>query len=294
LPRTASPPRSETGFEKRPFGRTDREVSVIGEGTWYIERSDRRSVVAALRRGLDLGMNLIDTAEIYGSGRAEEIVGEAIAGRRDEAFLVSKVMPQNASREGTIKACERSLARLKTESLDCYLLHWRGDYPLEETISSFEELKRRGKISSWGVSNFDVPDLEDAWDSAGGSGRITTNQVLYHLQDRAIEHAILPWCEKHDVAVLAYSPYGHGDFPGPDTAGGKALQKIAEGHHATPRQVALSFLTRSPSVFAIPKASTPEHVEENAGASKVRLTEEELALIDRAFPIGPPRGLPML
>jgi len=278
----------------RPFGQTGRDVSVIGEGTWYIERSDRRAAVAAIRRGLDLGMNLIDTAEVYGHGQAEEIVGEAITGRRNEVFLVSKVMPNNASREGTIQACERSLARAKTSWLDCYLLHWRGQYPLAETISAFEELKRRGKISSWGVSNFDVPDLDEAWDSAGGSGHIATNQVLYHLKDRAIEHSILPWCEKHGVAVLAYSPFGHADFPGSDTPGGKVLQKVADSHGATPRQVALKFLTRNPIVFAIPKASTPAHVEENAGAAAVTLTKEELDLIDRAFPVGPRRGLPML
>jgi diketogulonate reductase-like aldo/keto reductase len=287
-------PRPDNGMELRPFGPTGRDVSVIGEGTWYIERSERQPAIAALRRGLDLGMNLIDTAELYGRGVAEEIVGEAISGRRDEAYLVSKVMPQNASREGTMKACERSLSRLKTDSLDCYLLHWRGDYTLEETISAFEELKRQGKISSWGVSNFDVTDLEEAWDAAGGSGHIATNQVLYHLQDRAIEHEVVPWCEKHGVAVLAYSPFGHGNFPSANTAGGRVLQKIADVHRATPRQIALRFLTRNPSVFAIPKASTPAHLEENAGASRVHLTEEEVALIDRAFPMGPPRGLPTL
>jgi len=286
--------RPNNGMELRPFGPTGRDVSVIGEGTWYIERSERQSAIATLRRGLDLGMNLIDTAELYGRGVAEEIVGEAIEGRRDEAYLVSKVMPQNASREGTMKACERSLARLKTDSLDCYLLHWRGDYTLEETISAFEELKRQGKISSWGVSNFDVADLEEAWDAAGGSGHLATNQVLYHLQDRAIEHEVVPWCEKHGVAVLAYSPFGHSNFPAPNTAGGRVLQKIADAHQATPRQVALRFLTRSPSVFAIPKASTPGHLEENAGASRVQLTEEEVAMIDSAFPTGPVRGLPTL
>jgi len=278
----------------RPFGPTGKEVSVIGEGTWYMERSDRPKAVAAIRRGLDLRMNLIDTAEIYGSGVAEEIVGEAMAGRREEVFLVSKVMPQHASRDGTIKACEGSLSRLKTASLDCYLLHWRGNYPLEETVSSFEELKRRGKISSWGVSNFDVPDLEEARDAAGGSGHMVTNQVLYHLQDRTIEHAILPWCEKHGVSVMAYSPFGHGDFPSPSTPGGKVLQKIGIFHGATPRQVALSFLTRSPAVFAIPKASTVEHLEENAGAAKLKLSEEEISQIDRAFPLGRSSGLPIL
>ena len=186
------------------------------------------------------------------------------------------------------------LARFETDRLDCYLLHWRGSYPLEETFGAFEELKREGKILSWGVSNFDVPDLEEAWDIAG-KDRIACNQVLYHLQERAIEHAVIPWCEKHGVAVVAYSPYGHGRFPGRESKGGRVLQDIAAAHHATPRQVALRFLLRWPSMFAIPKASTPQHAEENAGAGELRLTKAEIARIDEAFPLGPPpRSLPML
>ena len=281
-------------MERRRFGPTDREVPVIGQGTWYNDSDDRASAIAALRRGLDLGMTHIDTAEMYGSGAAEEMVAEAIAGRRDEVFLVSKVLPQNASRSGTIAACEGSLARLETDRLDCYLLHWRGQYPLEETIAAFEQLQREGKILSWGVSNFDVPDLEEALEIAG-EGRIACNQVLYHLQERAIEHAVLPWCEEHGVAVVAYSPFGHGHFPGPHTKGGRVLQEIAAAHDATPRQVALRFLVRRPSLFAIPKASSPEHAAENAGAGDLRLTEAELARIDEAFPLGPrPRELPVL
>jgi diketogulonate reductase-like aldo/keto reductase len=281
-------------MERRCFGPTQREIAVIGQGTWYIENAKRPSAVAALRRGLDLGMTHIDTAELYGSGIAEEIVAEAIVGRRDEVYLVSKVLPQNASRRGTIVACERSLARLKTNRLDCYLLHWRGQHPLEDTVAAFEELRREGKILSWGVSNFDVSDLEEAHGIAG-EGNIACNQVLYHLQERAIEHAVIPWCEKHGVAVVAYSPFGHGSFPGPRTAGGRVLQQIAEAHHATVRQVALQFLVRRPSVFAIPKASNPEHAAENAGAGDLRLTDAELARIDEAFPLGPrPRTLPML
>jgi diketogulonate reductase-like aldo/keto reductase len=281
-------------MERRRFGPTQREIAVIGQGTWYIENAKRASAVAALRRGLDLGMTHIDTAELYGSGIAEEIVAEAIVGRRDEVYLVSKVLPQNASRRGTIVACERSLARLKTNRLDCYLLHWRGQHPLEDTVAAFEELRREGKILSWGVSNFDVSDLEEAHGIAG-EGNIACNQVLYHLQERAIEHAVIPWCEKHGVAVVAYSPFGHGSFPGPRTAGGRVLQQIAEAHHATVRQVALQFLVRRPSVFAIPKASNPEHAAENAGAGDLRLTDAELARIDEAFPLGPrPRTLPML
>ncbi len=281
-------------MERRHFGPGRREVPVIGQGTWYIEDGERRTVIAALRRGLDLGATHIDTAEMYGSGAAEEIVGEAIAGRRNQVFLVSKVLPSNASRRGTIAACERSLAHLKTDRLDCYLLHWPGNHPLEETIAAFEQLQGQGKIMSWGVSNFDVSELEEAYNIAG-EGRLTCNQVLYHLKERAIEHAVIPWCESHGVAVVAYSPYGHGDFPAPGSAGGRLLQAIADAHNATPRQVAVRFLLRYPSLFAIPKASSPAHVEENVGAGELQLTDDEIARIDKAFPRGPkPRALPML
>jgi diketogulonate reductase-like aldo/keto reductase len=281
-------------MELRRFGPTEREVAVIGQGTWNIEVEDRRSAIAALRTGLDLGMNHIDTAEMYGSGAAEEIVAEAIAGRRGEVFLVTKVLPQHASLNGTITACENSLSRLKTDHLDCYLLHWRGKHPLEETFSAFEQLRREGKILSWGVSNFDVPDLEEAWQIAG-QNRTACDQVLYHLKERAIEHAVLPWCEKHGMAVVAYSPFGHGKFPNPRTPGGRVLKEIAAAHNATPRQVALRFLVRRPPLFAIPKASNPEHAAENAGAGDLRLSEAELKRIDQAFPLGPPpRELPTL
>jgi diketogulonate reductase-like aldo/keto reductase len=279
-------------MEQRNFGTTGCQVAAIGQGTWYIDRGDRADAVDTLRRGLDLGLTHVDTAEMYGD--AEEIVGEAIAGRRDEVFLVSKVLPENASRPGTIAACERSLARLGTDRLDAYLLHWRGEYPLEETFAAFEALREAGKILSWGVSNFDVPDLEEAREIAG-EGLLACNQVLYHLQERAIEHAVIPWCEAHGVAVVAYSPFGHGDFPGPDTEGGRVLQEIAAAHRATLRQVALRFLLRQPSLFAIPKASSPEHAADNAGAGDLRLTEAELSRIDAAFQRGPrPRELPTL
>ena len=281
-------------MERRRFGPTPRRVAVIGQGTWDIEHDDRDRAIAALRRGLDLGMTHIDTAEMYGEGAVEEMVAEAIAGRREEVFLVSKVLPEHASRSGTVAACEKSLARLNTDRLDAYLLHWPGEHPLEDTIAAFEQLQREGKILAWGVSNFDVPDLEAAWTIAG-EGRLVCNQVLYHLQERAIEHAVLPWCERHRVGVVAYSPFGHGGFPGPRTAGGRLLQQIAAAHNATPRQVALRFLVRRPSLFAIPKASSPEHAAENAGAGELRLTEAELALIDAAFPLGPRRReLPIL
>src|ERR1019366_1346261 len=276
----------------RQFGSNGGQVSAIGQGTWYIDRGDRRSAVAALRRGIDLGMSHIDTAEMYGD--AELVITEAIAGRRDEIFLVSKVLPSNASRRGTIVACDRSLARLKTDRLDCYLLHWRGSYPLAETVAAFEQLVDAGKIRSWGVSNFDVDDLDEML-AVAGDGRIACNQVLYHLQERAIEHAVIPWCAKHGVAVVAYSPFGHSEVPDPRSKGGELLQTIAQRHAASPRQVALSFLIREARLFAIPKASTPEHAADNAAAGELALGIEEIAALDKAFPRGPrPRSLPML
>src|ERR1700750_2249749 len=271
------------------FGSDGPQVSVIGQGTWYIDRADRAAAVAALRRGIELGMTHIDTAEMYGA--AEPVVAEAIAGQRDQVFLVSKVLPSNASRRGTITACERSLKRLKTDRLDCYLLHWRGSYPLSETVAAFEELKSAGKIRSWGVSNFDADDLDEIL-AVSGEGKIACNQVLYHLKERAIEHAVIPWCARHDVAVVAYSPFGHNDFPSPASAGGKLLAKIADAHKATPRQVALSFLVRETPVFAIPKAGDAEHAAENAGAGKLTRGKDEIAALDAGFPRGPkPRSL---
>jgi diketogulonate reductase-like aldo/keto reductase len=179
--------------------------------------------------------------------------------------------------------------------LDCYLLHWRGEYPIKETVAAFRELLDRKMILSWGVSNFDVSDMEEAWDAAGEDRKFACNQVLYHLKERSIEYGVLPWCERHGVAVMAYSPFGHGDFPDPQSREGRVLKEIADSHHATPRQVALAFLTRRPSVFAIPKSSAPEHVVENAGASGLHLTRDELARIDESFPLGPrPSSLPML
>jgi diketogulonate reductase-like aldo/keto reductase len=279
-------------MERRPFGPTAHEVPVVGQGTWYIDDGHRPTAVAVLRQGLDLGMTLIDTAEMYGD--AELVVGEAIAGRRDEVFLVSKVLPTNASRSGTVASCERSLARLGTDRLDCYLLHWPGSHPLEETFAAFERLREQGKILSWGLSNFDVTDLEAAW-AAGGEGRIACNQVLYHLEERTIEHAVLPWCEEHGVANVAYSPFGHGTFPSGRSPGGRVLEEIAGSHGATARQVALRFLVRRPSTFAIPKAASPAHAADNAGAGALELTPAELARIDAAFPPGPrPRRLPVL
>jgi diketogulonate reductase-like aldo/keto reductase len=210
-------------MEQRPFGLTHRPVPVIGQGTWYIDRGDPAIAIAALRRGLDLGMTHIDTAEMYGD--AEPLVAEAISGRREEVFLVSKVLPHNASRDGTLQACDRSLSRLRTDRLDCYLLHWRGEYPLEETVGVFEQLQRAGKILFWGVSNFDVPDLEEAWRIGAGAGPVC-NQALYHLHERAIEHAVVPWCQERGVAVVAYSPFGHRDFPDRTPRGAGCYRKL--------------------------------------------------------------------
>jgi diketogulonate reductase-like aldo/keto reductase len=279
-------------MKSRPFGSGSPQAPVIGQGTWYIDRGDRNSAVAALRRGIDLGMTHIDTAEMYGD--AELVVAEVIAGRRDGVFLVSKVLPSNASRQGTITACERSLQRLKTDRLDCYLLHWRGSYPLSETVAAFEQLVGAGKIRSWGVSNFDAGDLDEML-AVAGKGKIACNQVLYHLRERAIEHAVIPWCKAHGTAVVAYSPFGHDDFPSPRSKAGEVLQAIADAHGASPRQVALAFLTRDQELFAIPKASTAEHAADNAAAGELVLGRDEIAALDKAFPRGPkPRSLPML
>ncbi|MEW5848447.1 MAG: aldo/keto reductase [Myxococcota bacterium] len=276
------------------LGSTGVQVPVVGQGTWQMEQDDRASAVAAIRAALDVGMNHVDTAELYGAGRVEEIVAEAIAGRRHEVFLVSKVLPDHATRRGTVQACEQSLQRLKTDHLDLYLLHWPGEHPLRGTIEAFEQLVKDGKIRAWGVSNFDVAELEEALTIAG-PGRIACNQVLYHLKERAIEHAVIPWCQKHGVAVVGYSPFGSGDFPSERSAGGKVLQRIADAHGATPRQVALSFLVRDEGVFTIPKSSNAERVRENAGAGELRLSDDDVAEIDRAFPLRkPPRTLPVI
>ena len=278
-----------TAMEQRSFGTTHRQVPVVGQGTWDVAKSARADAVVSLQLGIDLGMTHIDTAEMYGT---EDLVGAAIAGRRNEVFVVSKVLPEHASTTGTVAACEQSLKRLNTDWLDCYLLHWRGRYPIAETIMGFQHLEQRGKIRSWGVSNFDVPDLEEAWSIAPD---FACNQVLYNLNERGVEHAVLPWCEAHDVAVVAYTPFGRGKFPSERTKGGRVLAEVAKARGATPRQVALRFLLRNPSVFAIPKASNADHTAENAGAGSLRLSEQEIALIDEAFPLGPkPKDLPTL
>jgi len=279
---------------RRPFGPTSVAVPVVGQGTWNLEHDDRRTALAALRCGLDAGMTHIDTAEMYGDGAVEEIVGEAIAGRRDEVFLVTKVLPRNASRRGTVDACARSLRRLGTDRVDLYLLHWPGRHPLADTIAAFEELRQKGQIRYWGLSNFDAEDLDLALAEAGPRG-IACDQVLYHPGERGIEHAVLPWCEEHDVPLMAYSPFGSGSFPSPRSRGGAALAEVAQARGATPHQVALAFLVRRPAVFAIPKAARAAHVAENAAAGDLILSAAEIAALEAAFPLGErPARLPTL
>jgi diketogulonate reductase-like aldo/keto reductase len=264
--------------------RSGEAVPALGQGTWRMgERAARRKdEIAALRLGLDLGMTLIDTAEMYGDGSAEEMVGEAIAGRRDDVFLVSKVLPQNATRHGTIAACEASLRRLGTDRLDLYLLHWRGHPPLAGTLEAFAKLVDAGKIRYWGVSNFDCSDMEELARLPGG-GAVATNQVLYNLTRRGIEHDLLHRCVARGIPIMAYSPVEQGrvlDHP--------QLKAVAARHGATPAQVAIAWVLRWDGVFTIPKASTPAHVRENRAALDLRLTQEDFDELDRAFP--PPQG----
>ena len=263
-------------------------VPALGLGTWHMGEDPRRAgqEVEALRHGLDEGLTLIDTAEMYAEGGAEEIVGEAIAGRRDEVFLVSKVYPWNASREGTIAACERSLARMRTDRLDLYLLHWRGEHPLAETVEAFETLREAGKIGTWGVSNFDLADMEELMEVPGG-GNCVVNQVLYNLSRRGVEYDLLPWCQHRGIAVMAYSPIEQGSL-----ARNETLIHIAKAYQATPAQVALAFLLERDGVIAIPKSSHPQRVTENREAADLDLTDEDLDALDAAFP-PPTRPAPL-
>jgi diketogulonate reductase-like aldo/keto reductase len=256
-------------------------VPALGQGTWQMgeDRRARAAEVAALRLGIELGLTLIDTAEMYGEGGAEEVVGQAIAGRRDDVFVVSKVYPHNAGRRAVVAACERSLRRLGIETIDLYLLHWRGAVPLAETVEGFEALRRAGRIARWGVSNLDVDDMEELWSVAGGSA-CATDQVLYNLAERGIEFDLMPWCESRNVPVMAYSPLGQGGR----LLRHKALAEVAARHGASPAQVALAWTLRLPGVIAIPKAADPQHVRENAAAAALRLTEEDHATLDAAFP----------
>lgn len=274
---------------RRKFGWTSLDVPVIGMGTWMIEgrsKDAERQAIQALRLGLQLGMKHIDTAEMYGNGRAEELVAEAVDGRREEVFLVSKVLPSNASYEGTLKACKRSLERLKTDFLDLYLLHWPSSHhPIEETMHAMEKLVDDGMIKFIGVSNFDVMQLREA-QNALMNHRIACNQVLYHLAYRSIELNLLPYCAKNEIAIVGYSPFGHGNFLSSHSRGRKVLAEIAKRHNRTMRQVALNFLTRDPNLFTIPKAGNPDHIRENSGAvGNWKLTEEDIAAIDMAFPL---------
>lgn len=253
------------------------QVPVIGQGTWRMgeSRDRRKAEVAALREGIERGLRLIDTAEMYGEGGAEEVVGEAISGKRDQVFLVSKVYPHNASRTGVAAACERSLKRLGTEHIDLYLLHWRGQHPLEETVEAFERLREQGKIGRWGVSNFDLDDLQEL-----GEPACATNQVLYNPEERGVEFDLLPWQQRQNMPLMAYCPLGQGGALLADAA----LQQVAQQHGATTAQVALAWALRQPNVLVIPKASDPRHLAENAAAAELQLSADDLQAIDNAYP----------
>jgi diketogulonate reductase-like aldo/keto reductase len=283
------------GESKRRFGPMQDFVPIVGQGTWQMAEGRRRAdEIATLRAGIARGLTHIDTAELYGSGAAEELIAEAIRGiPRHDLFIASKVLPSNASRAGTRRACEQSLERLCVDYLDVYLLHWRGSFPLADTLGALEDLVDQGKIRALGVSNFDVADLEEARPLLR-KHPIVCNQVLYHLGERHIDAELVPYCAKHDIAVVGYSPFGHGRFPSPSRAGGEALADVASRHRATPRQVALAFLARKAPLFTIPKASTVTHVEENAGAVALALEANDIAQIDAAFPTRAGRDLPMI
>jgi diketogulonate reductase-like aldo/keto reductase len=264
------------------------KIPVLGLGTWRMgeRKSERAAEVAAVKLGLDLGIRLVDTAEMYGEGGAEEMLAEALAGRREEIFLVSKVYPHNASRKGVVAACERSLARLKTDRLDLYLLHWRGSVPLAETVEGFETLKKSGKIRQWGVSNLDASDMNELAGVPNGKN-CASNQVLYHLDSRGIEWVLLPQCQKAGIMVMAYSPLGQGPL-----LRKPALKKVADKHNTDPAAVALAWVLRHPGVITIPKAVKPDHVRANLKALEVKLDAEDLKALDAAFP-PPKRAAPL-
>jgi diketogulonate reductase-like aldo/keto reductase len=255
------------------------EVPVLGQGTWGFgeDRANRQNEIAALQFGIDIGMTLIDTAEMYGDGASEEVIGEAIAGRREQTFIVDKVLPQNATRKRTVAACENSLRRLGTDRIDLYLLHWRGAVPLAETLAGFDDLMRAGKILYWGVSNLDVPDMEELAGLPAGPA-VATDQVLYNLTRRGIEYDLMPWCEQRAIPIMAYSPLEQGRL-----MGAPEIRRVADEHGATPAQVALAWVLRKRHVIAIPKASTPARVKENSGAAEIHLTADQLAALERAF-----------
>ncbi len=269
------------------------DVPVIGQGTWEIDGAPAGELraVEALRTGLDLGLTHIDTAEMYGGGRAEELTGQAIAGRRDQVFLVSKVLPGNASYEGVLRACDSSLQRLGTAHLDLYLLHWESSFPIGETMRAMEKLIDDGRIRFTGVSNFDVPQVRAA-QAALRHHRLAANQVLYHLKERGIERQLIPYCQSQQIAVVGYTPFGRRAFPQPESAGGRVLAEVAQRNGRTVRQVILNFLTRLPQTFTIPKAGNPGHTRDNAGATGWDLPADDIAAIDRAFP-APARDVPL-
>jgi len=268
-----------------------REVPVIGLGTWNLELDPQAQAIASIHRAIERGMTHIDTAEMYGSGKVEELLGRALVGKRDQVYLATKVLPSNASRDGVLRACERSLMRMRTDWIDLYLLHWRGDVPLAETFRAFEELREAGKIRAWGVSNFDATDLEEAL-ALVGPDQIACNQVLYNLEERTIEYDVVPWCAEHGVAVVAYSPLAQGDFPAALSNERKVLDDIGAELGATAHQVALAYLVHHPSVLAIPKAGRVAHVEADAAAGDLELSDAHVAAIEAAFPRGTWRGLP--
>src|SRR5450830_98331 len=256
------------------------EVPVLGQGTWGLgERPEnRQNEIDALRFGIDIGMTLIDTAEMYGDGAAEELIGKAIEGRREQTFIVDKVLPHNATRKGTVGACEKSLRRLKTDRIDLYLLHWHGAVPLAETLAGFDDLLRAGKIRYWGVSNFDVPEMKQVARLSDGAA-VASNQVLYNLTRRGIEYDLMPWCEQHEIPIMAYSPLEQGRL-----MGDPEIRRIADEHSATPAQIALAWVLRKENLIAVPKASTPGHVKQNRVALDIHLTPDQLTALDRVFP----------
>lgn len=263
--------------------RNGRKVIPIGQGTWKMGKR-RNEEIQALRRGVELGMALIDTAEMYGN---EDLVGKAVRSCRDDVFLVSKVLPDNAGYDGTKLACERSLRRLGTDYIDLYLLHWRGHYPFAETVRAMVELQQEGKIASWGMSNLDVLDMEKIVSLPHGED-CAADQVLYNLKERGIEYDLMPWCENHQIPIMAYTPFGEGNLRNHEV-----LQEIAVRHGATSSQVMLAWIMRTPNVVAIPKASNVAHVEENARSLNINLTEDDLREIDKAFP-APKKRIPLV
>lgn len=268
-------------------------LPAIGQGTWYMGENagQRQKEIAALRAGIDAGLTLIDTAEMYADGGAEEVVGEALQGRREQVFLVSKVYPWNAGGQKAVTACDASLRRLKTDYLDLYLLHWRGNYSLAETVEAMETLIRQGKIRRWGVSNLDYDDMQELYGVTGGKA-CATNQVLYHLGSRGIEFDLLPWCQEQQIPVMAYCPLAQAGRLRDDLFNSRAVQDVAHAHQATPAQVLLAWASRQPGVMAIPKASSVDHVKENAAALSLQLSDEAIALLDQAFP-APGRKTPL-